>query len=253
MDKMIKDKWISNMKKFLLLLLLLLLTAPVLQARAKSLADSSPSTSWKVVVDDSADLLTEEEEALIAKEMKPITAYGNAAFISCRAPSGTGTSAYAKEVYSRLFGRDSGTLFMIDMANRKIWIHSNGAIYRTITKSRANTITDNVYRLASRGDYYGCASSAFSQIYTLLEGGRIAQPMKYASNALLALAVSLLINFYYVFLLSKRHAPSRRSLTRVFLKKFEFSNSRSVYTYTTRVYDPPSKSGGGGGGGGHSF
>ena len=248
------DKMIRETKKFLLLFLLLLWTGPVLQARAASPADSTPSTSWKVVVDDEADLLTDEEEAMLAEEMEPITAYGSAAFISCHAPSGTSTSSYAKEVYSRLFGRDSGTLFMIDLANRKIWIQSNGAIYRTITKSRANTITDNVYRLASRGDYYGCASSAFSQIYILLEGGRIAQPMKYTSNALLALAVSLLINFYYVFLLSKRHAPSRRSLTRVFLKKFEFSNSRSVYTHTTKVYDPPSKSsGGGGGGGGHSF
>lgn len=87
---------------------------------------------------------------------------------------------------------------MIDMDNRNIWIHSNGAIYRTITKSYADTITDNVYTYASAQDYYGCASEAYTQMATLLAGRRIAQPMKYISNALLALIIALLINYFVV-------------------------------------------------------
>ena len=232
-----------------LLLTLFFAVIPFLQITAEASVYKNSETGWQVIVDDRADLLTDEEESRLASEMEPVTAYGNAAFISCYA-SGS-TSSYAKGLYRDLFGSDSGTIFMIDMENRNIWIQSNGAIYRTITKSYANTITDNVYKYASRGDYYGCASNAFSQICTLLEGGRIAMPMKYASNALLALAVSLLVNFYYVFFLSRRHAPSRSRLTEVYLKKFQFDNASAVYTHTTRVYDPPSKSSGGGGG--HSF
>lgn len=45
-----------------------------------------------------------------------------------------------------------GTVFAIDMDNRNIWIHSDGAVYQVVTKGYADTVTDNVYRYASRGD-----------------------------------------------------------------------------------------------------
>ena len=151
-----------------LVLTLFFAVIPFLQITAEASVYKNSETGWQVIVDDRADLLTDEEESRLASEMEPVTAYGNAAFISCYA-SGS-TSSYAKDLYRDLFGSDSGTIFMIDMENRNIWIQSNGAIYRTITKSYANTITDNVYKYASRGDYYGCASNAFSQICTLLEG-----------------------------------------------------------------------------------
>lgn len=70
------------------------------------------------------------------------------------------------------------------MDNRNIWIHSNGGIYRIITSSYADTITDNVYQYATKRDYYGCCYEAFTEMLTLLQGNRIAQPMKYISNAL---------------------------------------------------------------------
>ena len=56
------------------------------------------------------------------------------------------------------------------MDNRNIWIHSNGAINRTINKAYAETITDNVYTYASDADYYICAMKVYEQEYTLLQG-----------------------------------------------------------------------------------
>ena len=171
-----------------LVLTLFFAVIPFLQITAEASVYKNSETGWQVIVDDRADLLTDEEESRLASEMEPVTAYGNAAFISCYA-SGS-TSSYAKGLYRDLFGSDSGTIFMIDMENRNIWIQSNGAIYRTITKSYANTITDNIYKYASNGDYYTCASTAFSEILILLEGGKIAQPMRFISAVTRSLHMS---------------------------------------------------------------
>lgn len=40
---------------------------------------------------------------------------------------------------------------------------------KPITKMRL-PVTDNVYRYASKKDYYTCAEKAFSQAFSLLEG-----------------------------------------------------------------------------------
>ena len=110
-----------------LVLTLFFAVIPFLQITAEASVYKNSETGWQVIVDDRADLLTEEEESRLASDMQPVTAYGNAAFVSCYA-SGS-TSSYAKDLYRNLFGSDSGTMFMIDMENRNIWIQSNGAIY----------------------------------------------------------------------------------------------------------------------------
>ena len=40
----------------------------------------------------------------------------------------TSTESYIKSLYREKYGSESGTIFVIDMDNRNIWIHSNGAI-----------------------------------------------------------------------------------------------------------------------------
>ncbi len=109
----------------------------------------NPDTGYSVSIQDKADLMTDSEEAQLAEDMKAVTKYGSAAFVSEYA-YGYSSSEYAELSYRRLIGSGSGTVLLIDMANRNIWIHSDGAIYKTITRSYANTITDNVYRMASK-------------------------------------------------------------------------------------------------------
>lgn len=224
---------------------------------------TNPETGYRVELEDDANLLSSEEESKLAQTMEEITAYGNVAFQTISSNSSS-TGSFAKQYYRELFGTKSGTLFLIDMANREIYIFSDGKVYRTITNSYALTITDNVFRYASAGQYYDCAHQAFRQIATLLEGGRIMQPMKYISNALLSLLLGLLICFAWICIITRMRKPEDQELMRKVIKHISFTPPQAVCTQTTKTYSPPSSdsdsggsSGGGGGssggGGGHSF
>lgn len=195
-------------------------------------------TGYHVLVYDDAQLLTSEEEELLAEEMRGITSYGNAAFKTISYNSYSAAS-YARDFYHDTFGQSSGTLFLIDMDNRELYLFSDGAVYRTISSSYADTITDNVYRYASKEEYYTCASKAFEQIQTLLDGRRIAQPMKYISNILLALILATLINYF----LARRMAGSAKASSREILNsvstQFSFTNPQRKLTKQDKVYSPP--------------
>ena len=60
-------------------------------------------------------------------------------------------------------------MFTINMLYRQLIISADGAIYRVVNKAEAKTIIDNVFRMAGRGEYYACASNAFSLILEYLQ------------------------------------------------------------------------------------
>lgn len=232
-----------------------------------SIKYTNTDTGYDLVIDDRADLLTEEQEEALFTVMEPITKYGGVAFLTVDTNDST-AEGLARSFYREKFGTDNGTLFLIDMDNRKIWIHSDGAIYKVITTSNAETITDNVFRYASAGNYYDCAANAYDQIFRLLEGERIARPMKYISNAVLAVILALLANFVFVSRYAKLKKPTDKILLANMEHSFNSTKPTVKYTGETKVYDPVSdssssggSSGGGGGssggssggGGGHSF
>lgn len=207
------------------------------------------TTNYRVVVLDVAGLLSETEKGMLVGQISEITDYGNAAFVTIESNSRS-AGGFAESCYSSLFGTESGILFLIDMDNREIWIYCDGEIYRTITKSYANTITDNVYTYASKGAYYQCASKAFEQAYTLLEGRRISQPMKYICNALLALIGALLFNFGIVWLNSGLKKTKENEILAHALGYFSNTKPTRQFENSERTYSPVSSSSGGGGGGG---
>lgn len=227
---------------------------------------TNEDTGYQVCIEDDAELLSETERQDLARQMINITDYGNVMFKTIDENGGS-TPGYAKSLYRERFGNSSGTLFLIDMDNRNIWIRNGGRISYIITNDYSDTITDNCYTYASRGDYYGCAQKAFSQIEAVLRGERIAQPMKYICNAFLSVILSLLLTLGLVRLLSRHTAPSHGDLLRAAAHKFWLNDPQAAYTHTTKRYDPPSSDssgsdsggggssggGGGGSGGGHSF
>lgn len=226
-----------------------------LNARAEgekpdALTWENPETGYQVIVEDDADLLSGEEEAQLAARMQEITAYGHAAFKSVSS-NNYSASYFASLYYHETFLSESGTLFLIDMDNREIYIFSNGAVYKTVTGAYADTITDNVYRYASGGSYYLCASNAFDQIHSLLAGRRIAQPMKYISNALLALILASFINYFVVRLTSRSSKAGTKEILDSISTKFSFTNPRRKLDYQTKAYQPASSGGGHSGGSGH--
>ncbi len=225
---------------------------------------TNSETGYEVVVADDAGLLTEDERSSVEASMKPITAYGNAVFKTVSENSSS-TRAYAENYYESLFGGESGTLFVIDMDNRYLYIHNTGSVSRLVSSGQCDIITDNIYTYASDGDYAGCAAEAYGQLFQLLEGGRIAQPMKYICNLLLAVIIALLINYALVRSLSAGRKPSASQLLSGIYASYSLRGTHADFSHQTKVYSPRSsggtRSGGGGGrsggsshsGGGHRF
>ena len=219
-------------------------------------------TNYTAIIEDNANLLTAEERAKLFEEMKPLTKYGHTAFVSTDNNTSS-VETFADSYYHSHYGTESGSIFMIDMSNRKIYIFSDGENYKHITSSKAYSITDNTYRYATNEDYYGCASLAFKQINTILDGGKIAEPMRYTSNIFIALTLALFFSFVYILGKSKMAKATDRTIVEGCTIDFKIGDTSAIKTGQHAVYSPPSSSGGGsgggggggssGGGGGHSF
>lgn len=211
----------------------------------------NPKTDCRAVVEDDAGLLNEKERADLLEKMEDITEFGNVAFKSVN-ENRNSTEAYARDHYRELFGDSGGLLFVVDMDNRYIYLYSHGKIYQTITEEYANTITDNVYRYASREDYYSCAWNVYDQACKVLDGQKIAMPMKYICNILLAVNLGLLINYFLVKLLTGKNSTSADDVIRSEQHRLNITDVTAQYRNTTKTYSPTSSGSSGGGGSSHS-
>ena len=209
----------------------------------------------RVIIEDGADLFTDEQEASLKEQLKGILPYGSAAIITNEEPNSS-ASALAEQRFREFFRDDSATLLMIDMYNRRIEIFSDGDIYRTVTRAKANEITDNIYTYATDGDYYMAAQKTFEQIETILAGGRITTPMKYATNAAFAIGIVLLINF--IIITAQRKKKSVTTLTNALAyeggrgKISAVQSVNAVMTSQKKSRHVESSGGSSGGGGGFS-
>ena len=216
---------------------------------------TNEETNYTASIEDNANLLSIEEREKLFEELKPLTKYGHTAFVST-ANNYTSVDTFADTYYHSHFGTQSGTIFIIDMSNRQIYIFSDGDNYRVVNKSKAYSITDNTYRYATNKEYYDCASHTFKQIYTILDGGKIAEPMRYTSNIFIAITLAFFFSFLYILGKSKIKKASDRSIVDNCDIEFNIGETSVIKTGQHRVYSPQSSgsggSGGGGGGGGSS-
>ncbi len=189
-----------------LCLLVLLMVLPL-----SAFASEAEESGYRAVIDDEADLLTTAEEESLHAVMERILPYGNAAFVSVDT-NDTTTERLAERKFMEFFGDTSGALLIIDMHNRYIQLIADGAVYKTVNKTRCNEITDNIYRYASQQEYYTCAVKAFEQVTRLLEGGRIAAPFRYVTNAVLAVCLALLGNFGLMSLQRRKKVAPENTL-----------------------------------------
>ena len=214
--------------------------------------------NYKLVIEDEAELFTEQDITRLQDKMTALTKYGHIALhtVPVGGNNYSSTADYAENYYHNKFSTESGTVFIIDMDKRMIYIFSDGENYNTITNSKADIITDNVYKYASNKDYYSCASTAFDQINTLLDGGKILEPMRHISNIFVAIILGFFINFLIVSSNAKIKKASAQNVLSKCDVDVKASNITGKKTGTHRVYSPQSSGGssggGGGGGGGHS-
>ena len=209
----------------------------------------NPETDYRIIIIDGANLLSSDEIKQLANDMATITNYGNVAFVTTDYNSVGDIMRYSEKLYKKLFGTESGTMLIIDMDEREISIYSDGAVHRVITDGYGYDITDNIYRYATNGDYYTCASKAFEQMTMLLEGQKIARPMKVVCSAFMALLTSFLICFFIVNGASKIQNTSNAEMLSGAAKSLRYTTPRVVKTGETRTYSPQSSGSGGGGGG----
>lgn len=178
------------MKKNIRFIILLCLGLALLLSAASAGAEPLPQIA------DEANLLSDAEEKALYDAMLPLCEYGTPLFWSTNA-SGSYSTMATRYFYER-YGNEDGLLFVINMNVRQLTLVTGGHISRVITQADTNTITDNVYRLARKGDYAGCATEAFRESLKLLQGEKIARPMKLISNVLIALTLALMIVYLYI-------------------------------------------------------
>ena len=249
----------SNKKKYLIIVLVLFLLFIPFKVKA---------SSYEMIVDDSANLLSGDEIEKLKNEMLPLTEYSNVGFVTIDYNPYGDTEYFVREYYYKNFDYDDGTIFIIDKDEGYVYIFSRGKNEKIITKGKANIITDNVYKYASDKKYYDCAKEAFSQILSLLKGEKIKEPMKYISNAVISLIISSFIGFfmsYFFFRIKKATGVDVIKNSKV---AFEVGKADVNLTGTNKVYSPRASSSGssggtsshggggfssGGSGGGHRF
>ena len=249
------------MKRKLFLLLTLLVVALTLAACGKS--QTPPGKRGEFRIDDEAKLFSADEKAQIEESVKELLTYGNVG-VATRGGEytlfGQTTAAFAAGRYNQWFGTDSGVLFVIDMRDRVIYLETDGYIGSFITRSKARTITDNTYRMASAANYYGCTTESLKQVLDVIEGRKISEKMSLITNAVLAALIGLLVNaFVLVRILQKpvvnvenaEHIVSGATIFSDVSVKEKSRKVREIYTDDGSGSRGFFGGGGGGGGGGH--
>ena len=226
-----------------------------------------------LTVEDQAGLLTEEQVAALQKDYAALADYMDGAVVTVATYQGE-TSQAAEQYAIEHYGNDAAVVFMIDMYNRQIYVYSNGDALKTISRADARAITDNIYKEASKGDYYGCICKAMDQILGKCQGQKLARPVKHITNAMIAILLGILIN-YLIVVSSRRARYERRTKGSVSVNASRrapilpgIGLAGAILLSSMRVYHENSSSSGGGiggggfgggggghigGGGGHSF
>ena len=219
-----KTRILKSVIIFLLSLFLFLPQTVVVEAVT---TEHNSDSGYDLILDDDADFLTDADEDSLVEIMTKITDYCNVALVTT-----TSHSFYSTE---------------------------DGEAHKTITNSHAYTITDNTYVYATESygrDYYTCSYETMEQILALMEGRRIAQPMKYICSALLAIILALLINYFIAMFYSRQRKTNIKNIISGIYANASITNPRVSFSHQTKTYSPPSSSSGGGssggGGGGHS-
>lgn len=227
-----------------------------------------PAEEYRFLIDDKAGLLTEEQHEALKSQYSELLEHVHVAFVTTDKGSSS-TRLYAAAYVNREFpiGKGPAVIFLIDMANRYIYVYANQQGLSIVTEADARAITDNIYKLASNGDYYGCAQEAFSQILALCKKERIDRPVKHVTNALIAVVAGILITFYRAVhaRTKEREGGDEAQQLQGMSALPAFSLAEPVVTKREKVWHSDSSSGGGsgggggggggsgGGGGGHSF
>lgn len=247
------------LKKIIFLLLIVIIITPlpnsfaILTEQNNSLSTSNSIVDNTIIIEDDANLLTDIEKQELRSYMAALSEYGYVMLKTTDIANDSSSLRYIKNYYYSKLGNKSGVAFYIDMDNRQLCACATGGLDRIITNSKCDTIMDNVYTYATRGEYFECAKETFTEMNRLLSGGRIAESMKYYCNAILSIMISLFASYGFFMLIAKNKKASQKELINECVVSLEHSSIEVNKTGSHRVYSPvsdSSSSGGGSSGGG---
>ena len=153
--------------------LIALIAAVCFGSVAKALADSrydyeNPDTGYCVKIIDGSDLMSDEDEELLAEHMKMMTEYGNAVFYLLENNPLTAEEASGNK-YNALFGEENGVLFLIDYENEQIYLKNNGDFAYWLEPGTSNSIlSDALDNLGDGGDV-DLAIDVFDQYFEAID------------------------------------------------------------------------------------
>lgn len=113
---------------------------------------------------------------------------------------------------------------------------------KIVTSAKCDIITDNVYRYATNKKYYECAADVFSQVDKLLNGQKIAEPMKYICNSILSIMLSLFVTYGLFILCSRNGKASDKEIVNECDSSLKYSPVVVTKIGTHIVYSPISDS-----------
>lgn len=210
-------------------------------------------SKYQIIIEDDANILTDSEETELKTIMADLVEFGNVVFKTTSTVNNSSSSLkYIQNYYYSRFNNESGVAFYIDMNQRQLCACATGGLDDIITNGKCDTIMDNVYTYASKGNYYMCASETFTEMNRLLNGQRIAESMKYICNAIVSVMLSLFASYTLFVMISGSKKASQKELIdecEVALKHGPIDVKK---TGSHRVYSPQSSgssSGGSSGGG----
>ena len=238
----------------------------------------TPKVDETEKVYDFANLLSDTEEVMLQESIKKfIDSYDlDMAIVTISTNNKRSTQVYADDFYDyNYFGKNDtcdGLLFLIDMANRQIYISTTGKAQLVYDDARINSILDDTYNYISKGKYYDCASAFISSSAKYAKLG-VPSSNKNANidssgnyyvdtttktkgkiHFVVILIVSGVITFLIVLSLCAKHKVVRKATsakTYMVVDSFSLSSKIDKFLTTNTVsrYIPPANDYGSGGGG----
>ena len=231
-------------RRFFILILLIIFISFSLTSNSKG-----TSQNYQIIIEDDANLLTESQKLELKSEMTALTEFGYVIFKTTNTNTGYYKPLkYIQDFYYSKYGNASGVAFYIDMKSRQICACATGGLDRVITNGKCDSIMDNVYTYASKGNYYKCAQETFSQMNLLLNGEKIAEPMKHICNVFVSIMLSQFAIYGIYSLINKNRKPSHKELIEECEVSFEHTPVSVTKTGQHKVYSPSSSDSSGIGG-----
>ncbi len=184
----------------------------------KELILKTPSINEKEKIYDFAELLTEEEEKIIyGKILKYIDeTFLDLAIVTINDNNKNSSMEYADDFYDYNFFKENGSLFLIDMDTRNIWISTKGKAITIYTDEKINNINENIYKYFS-DEKYNEGITKFIELFKDYESDKKYNAIKKEQNKgkyiIISLVVSTLITLIIMIILVTKNKLVQKATT----------------------------------------